>query len=231
MLVKHWMSKPVVTIEATDTIKKAKDLLSKHRIRSMPVMSDEKLVGIVTDRDLKQASVTQSTSMEAPEVAYLNTRIPVDSLMTEDVISVHPDTTVVEVAKILLDKKISGTPVLDESGNVVGMITQGDIFKLLISLTGFETKGLQVAVQISTETGTVKEVANAIRAVGGRINTLLTSYEGVPDGYRNAFLKVYDVEESRIEEMIEILKTKSTVRYVLEYHGDDQPSKMWVMNV
>ncbi len=231
MLVKNWMSKPVITIQATDMIKKANDLLKQHKIRSIPVMSDNKLVGIVTDRDLKQASVSQSTSLEAPEVAYLNNRIPVGSLMTEDVVTVLPNTNVVEVAKILLEKKISGTPVVDESGNLLGIITQGDIFKLLISLTGFETKGLQVAVQISTATGTVKEVANAIREVGGRINSLLTSYEDVPEGYRNAFLKVYDVEESRINEMIELLKTKSSVRYVLEYYGDGRPSKMWTLNI
>ncbi len=231
MLVKNWMSQPVITVEETDTVKKAKDLLTKHHIRSLPVLSNGKLVGIITDRDLKHASVSEYTSLEAPEVSYLNTRVPLGSLMSENVITVKPNTTVVEVAKILLDKKISGTPVMDDSGMIIGMITQGDIFRLLISLTGFESKGFQIAVQISTETGTVKEVANAIREEGGRIGSLLTSLEGVPDGYRNAFLKAYSIDSGNIEGLIEKLKAKAKIRYIIEHFGDNQHSKIWMMNV
>lgn len=231
MLVKDWMSHPVITVEVNDTIKLANHLLLENRIRSLPVTANGKLVGIVTDRDLKRATVSESTGLESHEIIYLNTRIQLGEIMTENPITVSPLTTVDEVAKILLKQKISGAPVVDDEGKLVGIITQGDIFKVLISFTGIESDGIQIAVQIADEPGSVKIVANIVRDLGGRVGSLLTSYDDVPEGFRKVFLKAYNLHLDKVDELVERLKEKSKVRYVIEHFGDDTPSRIVMMDV
>lgn len=231
MLVKNWMTQPVITIDKLDTIGHANQLMSKNQIRMLPVLFEGSLVGIITDRDLKKASVSANTGIEPPKMAYLNTRVKVGAIMSKEVITVNPDTTVDEVAKILLQKKISGVPVLDEKGELVGIITQIDVFKLMISLTGIEARGTQVAVEITNETGSVKEIADIIRGVGGRIHNLLTSYENVPEGYRHAYFKTTDIASEKLDDLTKQLEAKVKVLYIIEHYGDDKPPKKLLMNI
>ena len=88
MLVEAWMSKPVITVKADDPIQKATALLKEHHIRILPVMEDGKLVGIITDRDLKRASASDATTLEIHELLYLISTIKVKEIMTKDPILV-----------------------------------------------------------------------------------------------------------------------------------------------
>lgn len=230
MLVKNWMKHPVITVEPSATIELAKKLMDENRIRSLPVVTAGKLVGIVTDRDIKRTSVADSIGMELPKRIFLNTRIKISAIMTKTVITVAPDTTMDEVGKLLLDKQISGTPVVDDMGGLVGMVTYSEIARLLISMAGIEKKGIQIAVQITTEGGTVRIIADVVRSFGGEISSLLTSYERVPDGYRNAYLKVVNLQPERMEELIAHLKAKAKVLYVIEHTGNGKSPKTWLMS-
>ena len=146
MLVKNWMSKNVITVDENDFMQDAMRLLKKYGIRMLPVMKKGKLVGIVTDRDLKRASASDATTLDVHELLYLLTKIKVKDIMTKDPITVPPDYTAEETALVLLDGKISGAPVVDDSGQVVGTITQTDLFRVLISLTGIGNVGIQFGV-------------------------------------------------------------------------------------
>jgi len=117
MLVKNWMSKNVVTIDANDSMQDATRLLKEHDIRMLPVMKKNKLVGIVTDRDLKKASASDATSLEIDELLYPLSTIKIKEIMTKDPITVPPDYTAEETARVLLDAKISGAPVVDHQEN------------------------------------------------------------------------------------------------------------------
>ena len=141
MLVKNWMSKEVITIDADDSMSNAMDLLKKHDIRMLPVMKNGNLVGVVTDRDLKRASASDATTLEIHELLYILSKIKVKDVMTKEHITVSGDFTVEETAMLLLENKISGVPVVDEGGQVVGIITQNDLFRVLISLTGVDKRG------------------------------------------------------------------------------------------
>ncbi len=215
MLVKNWMSQTVISLDATDNLKKANDLLVKNRIRSLPVLKNGKLAGIVSDRDLKDASVSNDSGLDEHELVYLNTRIKVDEIMTPDPITVSPDVTVDEVAEIMYTKKISGLPVIDDGGELVGMITQGDIFRLMISLTGIEKKGAQVAVQIKDESGSIRVIADLLRRYDGRIVSVLTSYQDVPTGMRNVYFRVSNLDQSKQEEMKDEIAREATLLYVV----------------
>ena len=99
MLVKNWMSKDVITIEANDSMSRATNLLKEHDIRMLPVMKNGKLVGVVTDRDLKRASASDATTLEIHELLYLISHIKIKEIMTKAPVTVHPDITVEETPR------------------------------------------------------------------------------------------------------------------------------------
>ena len=217
MLVKNWMSKNVVTIDANDAMQDAMRVLKEHGIRMLPVMKKGKLVGIVTDRDLKKASASDATTLEIHELLYLLTKIKVNDIMTRDPIAVPPDYTVEETAQVLLDSKISGAPVVDDYGQVVGIITQTDLFRVLISLTGIGNGGIQFGFQVEDKPGSIKEVADAIRAFGGRMVSILTSYDDVPNGYRKVYIRMHSIERSQLQKLKNILSEKAALLYVIDH--------------
>jgi len=217
MLVKNWMSKNVVTIDANDAMQDAMRVLKEHGIRMLPVMKKGKLVGIVTDRDLKKASASDATTLEIHELLYLLTKIKVNDIMTRDPIAVPPDYTVEETAQVLLDSKISGAPVVDDYGQVVGIITQTDLFRVLISLTGIGNGGIQFGFQVEDKPGSIKEVADVIRAFGGRMVSILTSYDDVPNGYRKVYIRMRSIERSQLQKLKNNLSEKAALLYVIDH--------------
>lgn len=217
MLVKNWMSKSVITVEEKDSMHDAMKLLKEHDIRMLPVMREGKLVGIVTDRDLKRASASDATTLEVHELLFLISQIKVMNIMTKDPITVPFDYTVEETAEILLRNKISGAPVVDHDGQVVGTITQTDLFNVLISLTGVGKRGIQFALQIEDRPGSIKDVADIIRKYGGRMVSILSTYERVPKGYRKIYIRNYGIERSKVPQLKEDLKIQATLLYMVDH--------------
>jgi len=217
MLVKNWMSKNVITIDANDSMHAAMKLLKENNIRMLPVMKKGKLVGILTDRDLKKASASDATTLEVHELLYLLTKIKVKDIMAKDVITVPPDFTVEETAQVLLRNKISGAPVVDEDGRLVGTITQADIFRVLISLTGVGNGGIQFACQVEDRPGSIKDVADVIRNYGGRMVSILTSYDEVPVGYRQVYIRMRSIERSKLRNLIQELQSKTKLLYMVDH--------------
>ena len=216
MLVKDWMSSEVITIEENDSMQEALKLLKEHDIRMLPVMKKGKLVGIVTDRDLKKASPSDATTLEVHELLYLLTQVEVKEIMTRDPVTVPPDYTVEETAQVLLENKISGAPVMDKTGKVIGTITQTDLFRVLISLTGVASGGIQFGFYLEDKPGSIKQVADIIRQYGGRMVSILTSYDGVADGYRNVFIRMHSVERSELQSLKDKLSEKATLLYMID---------------
>ena len=217
MLVREWMSKEVITVDEDQTMQHAIGLLKEHNIRMLPVMRNKKLVGIITDRDLKRASASDATSLEIHELLYLISKIKVKDIMIPKPITVPWDFTVEEAAEVLLKNKISGTPVTGPQGDVVGVITKSDIFKVLISLAGIGKRGIQMAIQIEDRAGSMKGITRAIRDLGGRMVSILTSYEKVPDGFRNVYIRFFDLDRSVLETLQKNLFEISKVLYIVDH--------------
>jgi acetoin utilization protein AcuB len=216
MLVKNWMSKNVITVDEKDSMQDAMKHLKEHDIRMLPVMKKGKLVGIVTDRDLKKASASDATTLEVHELLYLLTKIKVRDIMTRDVITVPPDYTVEETAQVLQKNRISGAPVVDDSGQLVGTITQTDLFRVLISLTGIGNGGIQFGFQVEDRPGSIKEVADIIRIYGGRMVSILSSYDDLAEGYRKVYIRMRSIERARLQMLIQDLRTKATLLYMVD---------------
>ena len=217
MLVKDWMSQPVITVNEDDSMQDAMSLLKKHKIRMLPVMKKAKLTGVITDRDLKRASASDATSLEIHELLYLLSKIKVKNLMTKKPISVPIDFTVEETAEVLLKHKINGVPVIDKSGKLAGVITQTDLFKVIISLTGVGKRGIQFGFKLEDRPGSIKDVADVIRTYKGRMVSILTSYDGAPEGYRWAYIRVYHIDRSKIENFKADLAEKAPLLYMVDH--------------
>ncbi len=216
MLVKNWMSKTVVTADVNDSMQDAMKLLKDHHISMLPVMQKGKLVGIITDRDLKRASASDATTLEVHELLYLVSKIKVKDIMTKDPVTIPLNYTVEEAADVLLSNKISGAPVVDGEGELVGTITKSDLFKVLISLTGVGKRGIQFAFQVEDRPGSIKDVADIIRKYGGRMVSILSTYENVPKGYRKVYIRMYGIERAKLLQLKEELKEKATLVYMVD---------------
>jgi len=220
MLVRNWMSKNVITVEEEDSMQHASSIMREHKIRMLPVMRKGELVGIISDTDLKRASASDATMLDIHELLYLISRIKVHEIMSRNPITVPDDYTVEETAEVLMEHNISGVPVTDSDGKVVGVITRHDIFKILMSLSGLGKKGIQFAFQIDDTPGSIKLLADVIRKYEGRIASILSSYEYAPEGKRIVYLRIYDIDRSILPELVKELRRKGTLIYQVDHRDN-----------
>lgn len=180
MLVRERMSTHPVSITANTPITEALRVMRAGHVRRLPVLDEQgKMVGIVAEKDLIYAAPSLGTSMSIYEVHYYLSRLLVSELMTKDVITVTPDTCLEEAARIMADNKIGGLPVL-EGGNLVGIITETDIFKMFLELLGARQPGLRVTLRIPERKGEIARITAAIFALGGNIQALVTAQDADP---------------------------------------------------
>lgn len=135
MLVRDRMSSPAVTVAPNTPFQDALQQMRDHRFRRLPVIDPKgKLVGIISERDLLHAAPSSATSLSIWEVHYLLTKIQVRDIMTADVITTTPDTPIEDAASVMATHKIGGLPVVDGDGNVIGVITETDIFGTFVEM-------------------------------------------------------------------------------------------------
>jgi len=136
--------------------------------------------------------------------------------MTKTPITVPLDYTIDETAEILLKNKISGVPVIDHYGDVVGTINQNDLFRIIISLTGAEKRGIQFGLEVEDRPGSIKEVTDIIREYGGRMASILTSYDLSYKGFRRVYIRMYGIDRFKLNNLKEALRKKATLLYMVD---------------
>jgi acetoin utilization protein AcuB len=220
VLAKYWMRKVVISVDVKDSMQEAISCMKEYRLPLLPVLRDGKLVGVIADRDLKRASASDATTLSVHELAYLISQIKVESIMTPNPITVAPDDTLEEAAGVLLKNEISGAPVVDDRGRIVGTIGQREIFGALVSLCGLERRGVQFAFQVDDRPGSIKEVTDIIRGYGGRLVSILTSYERAPAGHRHVYVRAYNVDREKMPQLVAELKEKALMLYMVDHRED-----------
>ena len=166
MFVGERMSRPVISVSPDTPINDVLALFRKEHIRRAPVIKDGKLVGIVSEKDLLNATSSSVTTLSVWELNYLISKVKVKNVMTKKVITITKDTPIEEAARIMADKKIGGLPVID-GDRVVGMITETDLFKIFLELMGARDKGIRVTASIDDKPGGLAKVTKAIADAGG----------------------------------------------------------------
>jgi len=151
----------------------AQAFMRRERIRRAPVIHDGKLVGIVTEGDLLNASPTQATLLSVWEINYLVSKIKVSQVMSKKVMTISEDTPIEEAARVMIDNKIGGLPVV-RAGKVVGIITETDLFKIMLEMLGARQQGVRASVLVRNQAGEIAELSKAIYQAGGNIIALGT---------------------------------------------------------
>jgi acetoin utilization protein AcuB len=218
MLVENWMNPNLITVDVSQPMLDATKLMKENQIRHLPVLREGKLVGIITDRDLKRASPSDAIGLETHELFYIIDKIKVGEIMTRNPITVPGNYTIEEAAEVLLKNRISGMPVIDKEGKVVGTITQTDIFRVLLSLTGLAKRGIHFGFLLEDRPGSIKEVTDVIRKFGGRMTSILSSYERAPKGHRHVYIRAYEVDREKVPELKqELKKVAKKLLYVVDH--------------
>jgi acetoin utilization protein AcuB len=197
MLVKNRMSKPVITVEPGVPIMSALKTMQTNKIRRMPVCDGSgKMLGIVSDKDLLNAGPSDATSLSVWELNYLVAKITVASVMTDQVLTVHEDTPIEEAARVMVDNKVGGLPVM-RGDELVGMITESDLFKLLLELMGAREGGLRVTTVIPDVLGELDQITHAIARAGGSF-IAFGQFNGDDDDKRIVTFKVTGLDEEAV---------------------------------
>ena len=219
MLVKDWMTHDPVTITDETSMMKAIHLMKQNRFRRLPVLHENRLVGIVTDRDLKEASPSKATTLDVHELYYLLAELQVKDIMTRDPVTVKFNDTVEHAAQLMLENTISGLPVLDDQGLLKGILTQSDVFRAFMHITGIQQGGVQFALRLEDKPGLIKEVVDLLRARGARFVSLLTSYTSTREGFRDVYIRVKNLAGGELKAAKEELAARYEIFYVIEDGG------------
>ena len=215
MLVKNWMSTHVRGVDKDETFGHAKAIMQKYEIRMLPVKDQDQVVGILSDRDIKRASLPDQFHDEAQHRQSLVT--PVCRYMTRGAVSVSPLHTVEEAAELLLVNKISGLPVMDENRHLVGIITQSDLFRAMVSLTGIGKKGIQFCFYVKDQPGCIRQITDILRDYGSRIASIMATHQRCERGFLRIYIRVYDIDAPSLERAKEVLAKTATIVYVVDH--------------
>ncbi len=157
MQVKNWMIKKVVTISKNGLIPDALTLMKKYSIRHLPVVEDKMLIGLITASDLRQVTFPS-----------LMTEMRLDQLMIKNPITIGPDESLEEAARLIYRYKIGGLPVVDK-GKLVGILTTADILTAFIQLMGVLENSSRLDIQLASRPKAFEEASGIIQQKGGQI--------------------------------------------------------------
>jgi acetoin utilization protein AcuB len=204
MLVGERMTRNPVTITEETSIDDALHVMRERKVRRLPVLdSSGKMVGIVSDRDLLHAAPSPATSLSVYELHYLLAKLTIKRVMSSPVITVTSSTPLEEAARIMADNKIGGLPVTDD-GKLVGIITETDIFKILLELLGARTPGVRVIVAVQEAKGVLAQITRALADRGANIVSVAT-YGGPNADEPRIMFKLSDVAPQAAKQELEKL--------------------------
>jgi acetoin utilization protein AcuB len=201
MLVGERMTHPVITITPDMPIVDALNLMKSERIRRAPVVKDGRLVGIVSDKDLLNASPSPVSSLSVWEMNYLLSKITINEVMTKKVLTITEDTPIEEAARIMADNKVGGLPVMRDD-HVVGIITETDLFKIFLELMGARESGVRVTALVLDQPGQLAMVTTTLANIGANF-IAFGQFIGEDSSNRMITFKVKGVKLDEVRKAVE----------------------------
>jgi acetoin utilization protein AcuB len=202
MFVERYMTRDPVTIQEDRSIMEALQILCRNKIRKLPVMRGEELVGIVTSKDLKEGAPSEATSLDRYELNYLLSTREIRELMTPDPVTIRPEVLIEQAALIMYQRQFESLPVVDAAGKLVGIITESDLFRYLVDLSGITEGGIVLDLVLPDVSGSIREVTDVMRSHGSRILSILATYRDVQPGYRRVMIRVKEGDLEAVKEEV-----------------------------
>jgi len=176
MFVKDWMTTDVITINPDDTVLDALHAMRENKLRRIPVVENKKLVGIITEKDIKTFSPSKASTLDIYEMHNILADTLVKDVMTKNVITVSPDDPIEKAALILRDKRIGGLPVVNDKGELLGIITAIDVFDVFVEAMGMRIPGARISIVLDDRPGAIAEMARVIKQHDLNIVSLATFF-------------------------------------------------------
>ncbi len=214
MLVREWMTESVITVKTTTSMLEASKLLKEHNIRRLPVVDENgHVVGIVSDRDIKDASPSKATTLEIHELHYLVSEIKIADIMTKDITTILLTETVEKAAQILEEKGFGSLPVVNQDDVLVGIITDHDIYRIYVEITGTRYGGIQIAIILDDVPGALIPFLNLLHSFNANIVTLLSTECPDNEKCRKTYVHLRPLERNIENELIEAVKAEYKLQY------------------
>ena len=216
MFIKLWMHQDVITIDKETPIAQAKEILQQHNFRHLPVVEEEKLLGIITQSDIDKALPSSIDASLTPEDRILANQAKVSSFMTGDPVTAYPLDPLENVALLMHRFKIGAVPVV-EDGKLIGMITENDIFKAFTEILGAENRDTRIEIQISKNRGAIHAITDICKRFDMHLNAI-TVYKNFSPEHQ---LLTIRVNGTAIDDMVDALwKSGAKVNQVLRDNKD-----------
>jgi acetoin utilization protein AcuB len=216
MLVRDWMTKNVITLGLKTTVVDAAEIMRTKKVRQFPVIDEKgRLAGIVSDRDIRDAMPSKYLPGDSVTGGTLASLRAAD-IMTSEPTTVSPITPMDIAASTLMRHKFGGLPVADEAGRIVGIITVADVLRFLCTASGLQRGGPQIAVRLEAKPGPLSELLDFLRAQGVRIGSVFTSHDLADPGYRNAYVRIVDMDRHSVASLMAELTPKYHLLFFVE---------------
>jgi acetoin utilization protein AcuB len=191
-----------ITIQPNTPVAEALQLIRDKNVRRLPVLDKkDRLIGMVTEKELLYASPSPVTSLSMHEITYLLSKLTVDEVMTRNPITVTEDTPIEDAAALMADHKIGGLPVM-RGQQLVGIVTETDLFKTFIELFSARESGVRITLLVPEVKGELSTLTHAISEIGGNILSLGT-FQGEDPTNRLLTVKVAGVAEDTLIEAMQ----------------------------
>lgn len=203
MFVEQRMTANPITITSMSTIADASEIMRANKFRRLPVVDGGKLVGLVTDRDLRAVAPSPATTLSIFELNYLLAKMKIKDIMKKKVITIQADATVEEAAILLYNHRIGGLVVVDEYNGVKGVITETDIFKCFVDVMGLTEGKTRLTIDVTDKIGILHEISEVFLQMNINISSMV-SYS-LPDGKKEMVIRADIPETTELGERLAAL--------------------------
>jgi acetoin utilization protein AcuB len=219
MYIGRKMTTDLITATPDTPLVNARDLLREHNIKQLPVVDDQgKLVGILTDRDIKQAWASPATTLSIYELTYVLQKLTVESVMVTDPITVSPDATIERAARIMHQRKIGSLPVV-ENDKLVGIITSTDLMEVLLDGLGIKEESGRLVVLVKDRIGVLADVCGILKEANVSILSMVTLPLHMYPGIFELVMRVnFPDRETAVDSL-----SQAGYRVITEYKKDLEP--------
>jgi len=194
MIVSKRMTACPTIVSSATTVVDALQIMRSNKFRRLPVVDNGKLVGIVTDRDLKEVSPSPATSLSIFELNYLLAKMKVKDIMTRKVLTINVAATIEEAALVMYNCKIGGLIVVDDTGAVVGILTETDIFKAFVDAMGLPQGKTRLSLIVPDRLGVVNDISGVFKEQGVSIGSFVSFPTG--DGQHEIVIRA-DIKDTK----------------------------------
>lgn len=211
-----------ITVDEGISVLDAAELMKRNRVRRFPVMKDNKLVGMVTDRDVRSASPSQVITFDEserglfPELYALLNKITIRDIMARNVVTVSVEKTIITASLIMLKHRITGLPVVDDQQKLVGILTRGDVFKFMLNFSAGNLGKTLLAFSLEDRPAIGKDVGDVIRAHHGQIASLMSFIIPGDEQRRRVYIRIMDDPSVDLAALRKELDDKFDLLFMIE---------------